>query len=68
VLEVPSAIVPSEMNYLLNPAQPDFRRIRVRRPLPFLFDPRIWKWRRLAQRSRRPACAANLACRDDRVR
>ncbi len=43
VLEVPSAIVPSEMNYLLNPAHPDFRRIRVGRPLPFVFDPRMWK-------------------------
>lgn len=43
VLEVPSAIVPSEMSYLLNPAHPDFRRIRVGRPLPFLFD--LWMWR-----------------------
>jgi RES domain-containing protein len=43
VLEVPSAIVPSEMNYLLNPARADFRRIKVGRPLPFLFDPRMWK-------------------------
>lgn len=43
VLEVPSAIVPSEMNYLLNRAHPDFRRIRVGRPLPFVFDPRMWK-------------------------
>jgi RES domain-containing protein len=43
VLEVPSAIVPSEMNYLLDPAHPDSRRIRVGRPLSFLFDPRMWK-------------------------
>jgi RES domain-containing protein len=43
VLEVPSAIVPSEMDYLLNPAHPDFQRIRSGRPLPFLFDPRMWK-------------------------
>ncbi len=43
VLEVPSAIVPSEVNYLLDPAHPDFRRIKVGRPLPFLFDPRMWK-------------------------
>jgi RES domain-containing protein len=43
VLEVPSAIVPSEMNYLLNPSHPDFRRIRLGRPLPFVFDPRMWK-------------------------
>ncbi len=43
VLEVPSAIVPSEMNYLLNPAHSDFRLVRVGRPLPFVFDPRLWK-------------------------
>jgi len=29
VLEVPSAIVPSEKNYLLNPGHPDFPRIRL---------------------------------------
>lgn len=43
VLEVPSAVVPSETNYLLNPNHPDFRRIRIGRPLPFMFDPRMWK-------------------------
>ena len=43
VLEVPSAIVPSEMNYLLNPGHPDFRKIRVGRAVPFAFDPRMWK-------------------------
>lgn len=43
VLEVPSAIVPSEMNYLLNPDHPDFRKIRLGRPQPFVFDPRMWK-------------------------
>lgn len=43
VLEVPSAIVPSERNYLLNPRHPEFRRIRIGRPLPFVFDPRMWK-------------------------
>jgi RES domain-containing protein len=43
VLEVPSAIVPSAMNYLLKSAHPDLRLIRVGWPLPFLFDPRMWK-------------------------
>ena len=43
VLEVPSAIVPSERNYLLNPLYPEFRRIRISRAMPFLFDPRMWK-------------------------
>lgn len=43
VLEAPSAIVPSEKNHLLNPDHPDIRRIRIGRPLPFVFDPRMWK-------------------------
>jgi len=43
VLEVPSAIVPSERNYLLNPAHPDFRRIQRGRAQAFVFDSRLWK-------------------------
>ena len=40
-LVVPSAIVPEESNYLLNPAQPAFGRINVGRAVPFLLDPRF---------------------------
>jgi RES domain-containing protein len=43
VLEVPSVIVPSEKNYVLNPGHPDFTRLRIGRPQPFVFDPRMWK-------------------------
>ncbi len=43
VQEVPSAIVPSEHNYLLNPRHPDFGKLAVARPKPFSFDPRLWK-------------------------
>lgn len=43
VLDVPSAIVPSERNYLLNPHHTDFARIRIGRATPFVFDPRLWK-------------------------
>jgi len=32
VLEVPSAIVPSENNYLLSPQHVDFHRVRIGRP------------------------------------
>jgi RES domain-containing protein len=42
VLEVPSAILPSEKNYLLNPDHPEFPRIRLSRARPFVFDPRMW--------------------------
>lgn len=41
VLEVPSVIVTSESNYLLNPAHPDFERIRRSDPAPFEFDLRL---------------------------
>ena len=41
VLSVPSVIIPSERNYLLNPAHPDFARIRFSPPRPFRFDRRL---------------------------
>ena len=43
VLAVPSALVRQELNYLLNPAHPDFRKIKVRRAQPFAFSPRLIK-------------------------
>jgi RES domain-containing protein len=43
ILLVPSVIVPQERNVLLNPAHPEFRRIRVGPPEPFSFDPRLWR-------------------------
>lgn len=41
VLAVPSAIVPAERNFLLNPAHPKFRQLRPHKPVEFVFDPRI---------------------------
>lgn len=41
VLAVSSAVIPAELNYLLNPRHPAFGRIRVRRPEPFDLDPRV---------------------------
>jgi RES domain-containing protein len=43
VLAVPSAVIPSERNYLLNPKHADFRHLRIQSPIPFAFDPRMWK-------------------------
>ena len=45
VLSVPSAVVPEERNYLLNPAHPQFRDIAFGTARPFSFDPRLWKTR-----------------------
>jgi RES domain-containing protein len=42
-LQVPSSVIPHEMNVLLNPAHPDFAAIRLRAAEPFAFDPRMWK-------------------------
>ncbi len=41
VLSVPSAVVPEERNYLLNPAHPDSRRLHIGKPKPFRLDPRL---------------------------
>jgi RES domain-containing protein len=43
ILGVPSAVVPQETNYLLNPAHPDFKKIAVGKPEPFSLDLRMWK-------------------------
>ena len=41
VLALPSVIIPGELNYLLNPAHPDFKTISLGKPEPFAFDPRL---------------------------
>ena len=43
VLRTPSAIIPTECNYILNSAHPDFRKLRIGPPTPFSFDSRMWK-------------------------
>jgi RES domain-containing protein len=43
ILAVPSAVIPEERNYLLNPAHRDFKRIRIGKPMPFRFEPRMGK-------------------------
>lgn len=42
-LAVPSVVIPHEHNLLLNPAHPDFARVRVLPAEVFSFDPRMWK-------------------------
>ena len=42
ILKVPSAIVPVEFNYLLNPQHPDLT-VRLEPPQEFKFDRRMWK-------------------------
>jgi RES domain-containing protein len=40
-LRVPSAVIQGEFNYLLNPAHPEFRRLRFSTPERFRFDRRL---------------------------
>ena len=46
ILAVPSAVIPHEWNYVLDPAHTDFGRFVVGRTAPFSFDPRMWTKRR----------------------
>lgn len=41
VLQVPSAISAAEWNFLLNPAHPEFSRIKLGAPQAFEMDPRV---------------------------
>jgi RES domain-containing protein len=41
VLQVPSAVIEAESNYLLNPRHQDFRAVRVGDPHPFDVDERL---------------------------
>jgi RES domain-containing protein len=43
VLQVASALVPNEHNYLLNPAHPEFALITADPPALFHFDPRLFR-------------------------
>ena len=41
ILKVPSAIIPKESNYLINPNHPDFLKTSIKSEEPFIFDDRI---------------------------
>ena len=43
VLQVPSALLPAESNFLLNPNHPDFKKLGIGEAIPFQFDPRLAK-------------------------
>lgn len=43
ILQVPSAIVPVEFNYLINPQHPDCQRIKLEPPIVYKLDQRLWK-------------------------
>jgi RES domain-containing protein len=41
ILKVPSAIIPVEYNYLINPSHPDFEKVVIHSPQKFAFDHRL---------------------------
>jgi len=43
VLEVPSAVVPAEANYLLNPKHPDYSKVLIGEPQTLVTDLRLLK-------------------------
>jgi RES domain-containing protein len=43
LLEIPSAVIPEENNYLVNPVHPEFKELKVERPQRFKFDSRLLK-------------------------
>ncbi len=44
LLKVPSVLVPDEYNYLINPAHPDFKQVRVLIRSAIRFDERLLKY------------------------
>lgn len=43
MLKVPSAVVPGEFNYIINPAHPEAKSLRVQEVRPYRFDKRLFK-------------------------
>jgi RES domain-containing protein len=41
ILAVPSAVIPLEVNYVLNPAHPDFSKITIQKGIPYPTDQRL---------------------------
>jgi RES domain-containing protein len=42
ILKVPSAVIPADHNYLLNPAHKDFSKISIAFTEPYVFDDRLF--------------------------
>jgi RES domain-containing protein len=43
VLSVPSAVIPHERNFIVNPAHGDVPKLKMHKAESFSFDPRLWK-------------------------
>ncbi len=43
LIQCPSAVVTSENNFLINPAHPEFKKVKIREVKDFYFDDRLFK-------------------------
>lgn len=42
VLEIQSAVIPEESNFLINPGHPDFEKLTIGKSVPYNLDERLW--------------------------
>lgn len=43
IMKVPSAAIPGDFNYLINPRHPDIQRVEIIQRAPYSFDERLFK-------------------------
>jgi hypothetical protein len=66
VLGVPSVVIPSELNFLLNPEHPDFSKIEIGNPKPVGWDPRLLALLRKIRRARK-SCPSSRWCSKQQI-
>ncbi|MGC2108614.1 MAG: RES family NAD+ phosphorylase [Candidatus Korobacteraceae bacterium] len=54
LLLVPSVLAPAENNFLINPAHPEYKRIKILDLEPLRYDPRMFQKRRVHGALRKP--------------
>jgi len=55
ILVVPSVVIPNELNYLINPAHPLTKRIKIVSVEPFALDARLYRTRKPTRKPSRKA-------------
>ncbi|HAO46695.1 MAG TPA: RES superfamily protein [Chitinophagaceae bacterium] len=45
ILKVPSAVIPEEHNYLVNPGHPDFKKVKIKKSRQYIFDERLYTFK-----------------------
>ncbi len=53
ILSVPSVVIPNELNYLINPAHEEAKRVKVVSVDPFALDVRLYRAPKRARKSSR---------------